>query len=224
MPRPAPWPRSATPAQLAFGMLRRGPARLGWIDIHKALGAATFLWNLVIATTGVLLALGTFLIQFYQFTELASLKGDAAQRTSATAFLPIDRDMARVSQQPPGLQLSSVSLPGSEFAGPNHYLVLLHGTSPVESRLLTLALVDAASGEVRTSKLPWYLKAVLIAEPLHFGDYGGLPLKVVWVMFSLITIALTGSGAVVWIARRRKARIGATEAREPASTTVEAVS
>lgn len=210
--------------QLVFGVLRRGTARLGWIDLHKALGAATFLWNLVIATTGALLALGTFLVQLYQFTELASLKGVAAERPASTARLSLDEAMARVGRELPGLQLSSISLPGSEFAGERHYLVLLRGTRPVESRLLTLALVDAASGEVRTSKLPWYLKAVLIAEPLHFGDYGGMPFKVAWAMFSLVTIVLTGSGGIVWIARRRKTRNEAAEPSESVMTSAGAVS
>jgi hypothetical protein len=29
--------------------------------------------------------------------------------------------------------------------------------------------------------LPWYIHAIECSRPLHFGDYGGIPLKIMWV-------------------------------------------
>jgi uncharacterized iron-regulated membrane protein len=52
-------------------------------------------------------------------------------------------------------------------------------------------------------KMPWYLRALEVSRPLHFGDYGGLPLKVLWALLDLITIVLLGSGLYLWIARRQ---------------------
>lgn len=41
------------------------------------------------------------------------------------------------------------------------------------------------------------------SSPLHFGDYGGIPLKILWTSFDLITIILLVSGLYLWWARRK---------------------
>jgi uncharacterized iron-regulated membrane protein len=66
--------------------------------------------------------------------------------------------------------------------------------------------------------LPVYLQALLISQPLHFGDYGGMPLKVIWAALDLLTIIVIGSGLYLWLARRRKrapAKTGAFAGRAP---------
>jgi uncharacterized iron-regulated membrane protein len=49
--------------------------------------------------------------------------------------------------------------------------------------------------------MPWYLQALELSRPLHFGDYGGLPLKIIWALLDLVTIMVLGSGIYLWIAR-----------------------
>src|SRR3546814_3694373 len=56
--------------------------------------------------------------------------------------------------------------------------------------------------------MPWYLTALEVSRPLHFGDYGGMPLKILWTLLDLVTIVVLGSGLYLWIARRK-----ATDAR-----------
>jgi uncharacterized iron-regulated membrane protein len=64
--------------------------------------------------------------------------------------------------------------------------------------------VDAATGELTDYRtLPWYVTALLVSQPLHFGDYGGLTLKIVWGLFDLITILVLGSGLYLWLKRRK---------------------
>ena len=71
-------------------------------------------------------------------------------------------------------------------------------------RLYRPVLVDAATGAVTaTPDLPWHLKALLLSQPLHFGDYGGLPLKIIWGLLDLVTIFVLGSGLYLWLARSR---------------------
>lgn len=42
------------------------------------------------------------------------------------------------------------------------------------SRLYKPVLVDAQTAQITDRRaLPWYLTALLISQPLHFGDYGG---------------------------------------------------
>jgi uncharacterized iron-regulated membrane protein len=196
--------------QRAFGIVRRGRTSFVFADLHRALGAATFLWNLVLAATGVFLTLGTLLLQLYAFTELKGVL-EASQREyaaahadapAAGALLPIDDVLRRIARDVPGHEPVTLAVPGSELAGAEHYLALLRGSTPLERRVLTLGLVHARSGATRVVDLPWYLKAVFVSQPLHFGDYGGLPLRLLWALFSVVTLALSGSGIYLFFARR----------------------
>ena len=45
-------------------------------------------------------------------------------------------------------------------------------------------------------EMPWYAKILLLSQPLHFGDYGGLPLKIIWALLDLITIIVLGQRPV----------------------------
>jgi len=74
----------------------------------------------------------------------------------------------------------------------------------VTSRLFTPVLVDVESGQIISAKgLPWYLRALEVSRPLHFGDYGGLPLKIIWALFDVALIIVLMSGTYLWLSRRR---------------------
>jgi uncharacterized iron-regulated membrane protein len=55
-----------------------------------------------------------------------------------------------------------------------------------------------------------YAKALFLSKPLHFGDYGGMPLKIIWAVLDVITLGVLGSGLYLWVARRRPARENST--------------
>jgi uncharacterized iron-regulated membrane protein len=98
---------------------------------------------------------------------------------------------------------TTVVFPGSPFGSPYHYVVWTKGKEPLTSRLFSPALVDARSGEfVSAVTMPWYLRALELSRPLHFGDYGGMPLKIIWLLLDLATIAVLGSGLYLWLSRR----------------------
>lgn len=192
--------------RFAFGLLRRERhLRTLFADVHKLIGAATFGWNLVVVATGVFLSIGSLLLQLYTMTELAELAKPYAGRPAVQDLSTLDRAVVRAEEASGGRRWSLVALPGSDFASPQHYSVLLKGHGGLDKRMLTMALVDASDPErVDHREFPWYLRALLVSEPLHFGDYGGLPLKLLWLAFTLATIALTGSGVWVTFATRRE--------------------
>lgn len=191
--------------RFVFGMLRRGQARRTLLaDLHKLLGAASFGWLLLVTVTGLMLSLGSVALQYYSVTELAALGAPYAAEPIALDLGSVDEAIASAEAAAPGSSWSFVALPGSDLASPRHYSVLLKGGGGIESRMLTLALVDTKTpGRAELHQLPLYLKALLLSEPFHFGDYGGLSLKLVWLGFGLVTIALSGSGVWVFLLRRR---------------------
>src|SRR5271154_2043997 len=103
----------------------------------------------------------------------------------------------------PDMTANSVIFPGSPFGSPYHYLIWTKGRQPLTSRLFSPVLVDARSGKLASViSMPWYLRALEVSRPLHFGDYGGLPLKILWALFDLVTIIVLGSGLYLWLSRR----------------------
>jgi len=74
-----------------------------------------------------------------------------------------------------------VVFPGDPFGSPYHFLLWTKGNTALTSRLFSPVRVDACTGALTTVvRMPWYLRALEVSRPLHFGDYGGLPLKLIW--------------------------------------------
>jgi uncharacterized iron-regulated membrane protein len=110
----------------------------------------------------------------------------------------------------PNMRITSVVFPGSQFGSPFHYLLWAKGKEPLTSRLFSPVMVDARSGKLQAVvEMPWYLRALEVSRPLHFGDYGGMPLKIIWALLDLVTIIVLGSGLYLWLSRRTSS---ATEA------------
>jgi uncharacterized iron-regulated membrane protein len=122
----------------------------------------------------------------------------------------VDVAVAAAEQASPGMKPLTVAWPGTFFSSPHHYNVFLTGATPVTSKLLKPSLVDAETGQVTdTRDMPLLIRALFLSRPLHFGDYGGLMLKVVWALLDLAAIVVLASGLVLWFRRAR----GATDKR-----------
>src|SRR5690606_5750131 len=81
------------------------------------------------------------------------------------------------------------------------------------------ALIDAKTGSLTAMRdMPWYLKAIFISQPFHFGDYGGMPMKVMWALFDLLTIVVLISGWYLGVPRRKPKAIQAKRAVEDAES------
>jgi uncharacterized iron-regulated membrane protein len=84
----------------------------------------------------------------------------------------------------------------------------MHGNTTFTEKLVELVVVDATSGELTEVRaLPWYLKFTMLSEPLHFGNYGGLFLKLVWLTLSLVSLALPILGIYIWQSKKRSHKV-----------------
>jgi uncharacterized iron-regulated membrane protein len=209
--------------KLEFGSVRhhRTP-RVRWLDLHNLLGIVTLVWASVVGLTGVINTLGEPVIKLWradQMTEmLAPYKGKTppAKRASLQASVNAARALE------PSMRVGFIAFPGTDFASPFHYNVFMQGNAPLTSRLFKPVLVDASTAQVSDSRaLPWYVSTVLISQPLHFGNYGGLPMKIVWVALDIATIFVLGSGLVLW-AKRKQPRSLAEEAGASAEAAADA--
>ncbi|MES2187313.1 MAG: PepSY-associated TM helix domain-containing protein [Pseudomonadota bacterium] len=196
--------------KLDFGTVRAGRGRrLRWLDLHNLLGIVTLAWALVVAATGALNEVATPLFALWQRTDVqAVLRPWQGHTPPGVAELrPVQQVYDAARGALPGMQVLSIAFPGPAMGSPFHYQVWMHGDTPLTSRLFHPVLVDARSGAVAlVMDMPWYLRALELSRPLHFGDYGGLSLKLLWAVLDLVTIAVLGSGLYLWWARRQSVR------------------
>jgi uncharacterized iron-regulated membrane protein len=188
-----------------FGTLRVSRSnRLKQLDYHNLLGIVALAWIVVVGGTGVINAFATPLIQLWQRGELAEMTAAYGDREALppARYGSLDRAMAAARAAQPGNNPQFIAFPGGAFSSKHHYAVFLQGNTPLTERMLTPALIDAESGQLTDVRpLPWYLTALLFSQPLHFGDYGGLPLKLIWTALTLATIWILWTGVLLWLRR-----------------------
>ena len=194
--------------RLDFGTVRSRTRRVYWLDLHNLAGIALTGWMVVVGVTGVINTLAQQIARHWQRTELVEMIAPWRNAPVPAKLASVQAAMETALAYAPGMKVSSIAMPGSLFAGGHHYGVFLHGDTPLTSKLIMPVMINAADGSFTESRqLPWYAKALFVSKPLHFGDYGGMPLKIIWAVLDLITLGVLGSGLYLWGARRRPARV-----------------
>lgn len=207
-----------------FGERRAGRVANA-LDWHKFAGVVSFGWGLIVGLSGVLLAFNGLFIKFFQFRSLRELGARYTGDPGTEITIPFGDVISTVWQNRPGHEISYISFPGSEYGIPGQFLFLVNGDTPMTKRLSELLVIDSGNAKLtEIMELPFYLKAALLAEPLHFGDYGGIGLKILWACFTLISLAVVLLGVGTFIAKRRASKPEAPKAppariaRAPKST------
>ena len=204
-----------------FGTYRsERPRVVRWLDVHNLGGIVLVVWMLVVGFTGVINTWADLVIKIWQFGQLAQMTAQYRDKPPPATYTSVDAAVETARQAEPGMAPAFIAFPGSSFSSRNHYAIFMRGNSPLTSRLLKPALIDVETGKLTDSReLPWYVATLLLSQPLHFGDYGGMPLKIVWAALDIITIAVLGTGFYLWVRRRRSrisvARMIAASAHDP---------
>ncbi len=193
--------------RLAFGTVRTSRStRLKWLDYHNLLGIVALAWMTVVGVTGVINTLEKPINALWQRNELAAMTRAYAGKAALppARYGSLDRAMAQARKALPGNNPQFIGFPGGNFSSKHHYAVFFQGDTPLTQQLLTPALIDAETGAFTTARsMPWYNKALSLSRPLHFGDYGGLPLKILWAVLDLFTIIVLATGLYLWLGKRR---------------------
>lgn len=197
--------------KLTFGRIRwKERLKLVYSDLHKFIGFVTLIFNLVIGLTGA--ALGLENLQRYspaakQILHPAPSAEDRKPRPdSIEGRLTVDQAIAAADRALPGFRTVSVTLPRADRAhwmlrgdaGPfvnegSSWMILdTHTGAPI-------AMHDARKAHILT-------KAYNLSEPLHFGDFAGIPMRVLYALLGLASSALTVTGFGIWILKTASAR------------------
>ncbi|HYC01852.1 MAG TPA: PepSY-associated TM helix domain-containing protein [Azospirillaceae bacterium] len=183
-----------------FLKLERGKgAKVLWSDLHKLAGVWSLWFVALIGLTGI-----WYLAEWYTPRSPAPPERPAvaAQAVEAPG---IDALVAAARATLPGLQVRAV-LPGEvvEVQGRDGALLVRDRAAKV--------WLDPRDGGVlgvqRASDLTAYQRWIDTADPVHFGDFGGLWSKAVWFFFGLGLSSLCLSGAYLQAQRQRRAHPG----------------
>jgi uncharacterized iron-regulated membrane protein len=191
--------------RLDFGTVRKNTRpRVKWFDLHNLLGIVTLSWGLVVGGTGAMNSLSEPLFGLWRAQEMPHLLAPYQGRPMPQKLGSVDTAFETVHAALPQSEITSVIFPGPKYGSPRHYVIWTKGKTPVTSRLFTPVLLDAETGSLTQARgLPWYLRALEVSRPLHFGDYGGLPLKIIWALFDVALIFVLISGLYLWLSRRK---------------------
>jgi uncharacterized iron-regulated membrane protein len=189
----------------SFGVVRRKrTSRLRWLDLHNLLGISIAAWILVVGATGVINTWADLLIKIWQVKELGAMVAPYRNLPPVNELSSFDKALASAQVAEPAMKFYFVAFPGTVFSSPHHYAFFMRGDTAFTSRLIKPVLVDAQTGAfTATREMPWYIVTLLLSQPLHFGDYGGLPLKILWGALDLIAIVVLCSGVYLWWKRRK---------------------
>jgi uncharacterized iron-regulated membrane protein len=192
--------------RLAFGEIRKDRApKLKRLDTHNFLGVVTLVWALVVGLTGVINAWSDLVIKYWQFDQMSSMIAPYKGLPPATHYASLQASVDAAQAREPDKRLGFIAFPGTAFSSPHHYGMFMRGDSPITSRLFKPVLIDAETAKLTDSReLPWYLATLLISQPLHFGDYGGMTLKIIWLILDMITIVVLWTGLMLWWKKRKQ--------------------
>lgn len=207
--------------RLDFATVRqdRSP-QVRWLDLHNLLGIVTLAWALVVGATGIINTWADLILQAWQAEQMAALRslpqapgakaGNKAESGGAPAVPPpaegaIQRAVDLALSTQPGRRIHLLAFPGTLLATPGHFALQTTGNTALTAKLTEPVLIDAITGQLtQAAPRPWTVTALQVSQPLHFGDYGALPLKLIWALLDVITIVVLWSGLVLWWRKRRR--------------------
>ncbi|MDO1447016.1 PepSY-associated TM helix domain-containing protein [Rhodocytophaga aerolata] len=167
--------------------------------LHRIVGVWALLFNLVLATSG-------FYMMWYALDP-----GYHTQTAKTTQIQPppaihanIDSLMKQTQQLIPGVQLTYVDFPRNSGDS-----ITIHGHLPggwLLGKMTSYAKFDPHTGQVgsvfKETELSIGEKIEYALYTLHYGQYGGKAIKVVYAFFGLAGALLTITGFLLWWRRK----------------------
>ncbi|MGE0022227.1 MAG: PepSY-associated TM helix domain-containing protein [Hyphomicrobium sp.] len=197
----------------AFALRWGGSPLLQEADLHNRLGVWGLPFHVVVSTTGALLGLSTLIVGVL---ALAAYEGDS-EKAFATILGPLptaDETAAPVPDIAAMIRSVRAGHPDAEFAsvfiqhiGKAGQMVNLGMKTPGHLAMSNAYYFDGTGkplgdGGLETGSIGQQILGAL--QPLHFGWFGGLLVKIVYGILGLALTIVTHSGVAIWLARRRE--------------------
>ena len=205
-----------------FKRPRTRDSRTLWGDLHRLGGVWSIWFIVVIAMTGLWYLIEAILflsdIRAVPFPERTISESAIIQTDSPVVSLNLLAEKVGTIEE--NFQITSIILP--KFAGdPIKFRGLNNAVLTRErSNELTFDPVTGATlSQIDGSDLNVHQRISEMADPLHFGTFGGIWTKILYFLFGVILSAMSLSGIYIYSTRMRKAYAAQHKRTRPAPST-----
>lgn len=196
----------------AFAMRWGGSRQLQEADLHNRLGVWGLPFHFVVSLSGALLGLSTLIVGVLALAAyegnsekaFAAILGPLAREDDRPAPLPDVAAMIRqVETAHPDATFASVNVQHVATAG---QVVHLGMRTPRHLPLANVYYFDGdgramGDGGLEAGGIGQQILGAL--QPLHFGWFGGMPVKIAYGVLGLALSVIAHNGITIWLARRR---------------------
>lgn len=168
--------------------------RRRWRNLHRIVGVWSMVFNVLLIITGILI----------QWSVVGARVGKKAPSVALEQPVDFDALAAKARAAIPGFDLTMIRPPRT--AGLPVVFLGNAGEAKLFGELSTTVSLSPESGEVVKknifSEAPLSAKWNAAVKPLHFGNYGGIPIKILYSLLGLAPGALAVSGMLIWYRRK----------------------
>lgn len=201
-----------------FTLRWRGGARILFSDLHKFTGITSVVFNLLLGFTGAYWNL-THVIGEWIAGEHVQARIERRLYGPGLSLDALSRDAA---QRLPGFRGNFISLPADPAAPTVTLWGAVEPRGPLTSPYGSFLGYDPATGAHRSThdlrEAGLWARIADSFRPLHYGDFGGLPVKLLWCLGGLTPGVLAVSGFAIWWRRRPRRTSTRTAARAAGPT------
>ena len=173
------------------------------VNLHQVIGVYALLFNLMIAGTGFWMQRYVFKKEFYA----AQMPYTPVIKPSPTLFFSLDS------------ALKQAKLPYPDFTGYVIYFAqskqrktAVYGSQSTNSFIHAKKFADAlfldSTGVIAKTAIlkdiPYADRRDIVNSQIHFGKYGGWPVKILYSLFGLTGALLSITGFAMWVKRRKQ--------------------
>lgn len=176
---------------------RRDRSRRFWGDLHRLAGVWSMAFVLLMAATGTWYLVESLGGDAPPAARLPT--GEAGTKPPVITGAQLDRMIAHAAATYPELEIRDIVLPLR--AGQP---VVLRGDADawlVRARANAIAFDPLTGEEIHRhygTDLGVHQRISEAADPLHFGNFAGLPVKLLWFFFGALLTTLSGSGVYLY--------------------------
>ncbi len=180
-------------------------------ELHRSVGVWALIFNLITAVTGTFILLTIVISNAKKTGEPEPLPAPPAVEVS------LDQMMEKARQTYPGFDPSYISMPSKE-GGKITFYGHMDTDLAIHYKFSNYVKYDPQTGSESGSFFikgqPFTTHLYSITYPLHFGDWGGIFIKMLYSFFGIAPAILTITGFIIWRQRGRMQRISFKRKKE----------
>jgi uncharacterized iron-regulated membrane protein len=170
-------------------------------NLHQLIGVYALLFNLMIAITGFWMQRYVFKKDFYKSYDYTPVL-----KAAPPLFFSLDNSFRNIKEKFPGFTGYVIY-----FAQSKKGKTAIYGSQNTNSFIHSKEFADAifldSTGNFATTAFVNEIDASsrydIINSQVHFGQYGGLPVKIIYFLFGLTGGVLSITGFLLWVKRKK---------------------